>query len=52
MGGRTLQFATVKRRTRGQDLDEYIVAIGGGYFFCPPGVEGRGDYLARGLVAA
>ncbi|HEU0023949.1 MAG TPA: Dyp-type peroxidase, partial [Thermoleophilaceae bacterium] len=31
------QFAAVKRRTRGQDLDEYIVAFGGGYFFCPPG---------------
>jgi deferrochelatase/peroxidase EfeB len=44
------QFATVKRRTRGQDLDEYMVAFGGGYFFCPPGVEGEGDYLARRLV--
>ena len=46
------QFAAVKRRTRGQDLDEYMVAIGGGYFFCPPGVEGAGDYLARRLVEA
>jgi len=46
------QFAAVKRRTLGQDLDEYIVGIGGGYFFCPPGVEGKGDYLARRLVAA
>jgi deferrochelatase/peroxidase EfeB len=37
---------------RGQDLDEYMVAVGGGYFFCPPGVRsGDGDdYLARGLV--
>ena len=41
---------TVKRRTHGQDLDEYMVAFGGGYFFCPPGVEGEGDYLARRLV--
>ena len=27
-----------------------MVAFGGGYFFCPPGVEGEGDYLARRLV--
>ena len=46
------QFATVKRRTRLQDLDEYMVAVGGGYFFCPPGVAGGGDYLARRLVEA
>ena len=45
------QFATTKRRTHGQDLDEYMVAFGGGYFFCPPGVQGEGDYLARRLVS-
>ena len=44
------QFQSTKERLIGQDLDEYIVAIGGGYFFLPPGVEGRGDYLARRLV--
>lgn len=44
------QFQTVKERTHGQDLDEYMVAFGGGYFFCPPGVAGGSDYLARGLV--
>ena len=44
------QFGAVKRRTRLQDLDEYMVAFGGGYFFCPPGVEGEDDYLARRLV--
>ncbi len=44
------QFATVKRRTHGQDLDEYMVAFGGGYFYCPPGVEGEDDYLARRLI--
>ena len=36
------QFQPTKQRTRGQDLDEYMVATGGGYFFCPPGVRGRG----------
>lgn len=44
------QFEATKRNTLGQDLDEYMVGIGGGYFFCPPGVRGAGDYLARGLV--
>lgn len=46
------QFEATKRNTLGQELDEYMVAIGGGYFFCPPGVQGSGDYLARGLVEA
>ena len=45
------QFEATKRNTRGQDLDEYMVAVGGGYFFCPPGARGRGDYLGRELVA-
>lgn len=44
------QFAAVKRRTLGQDLDEYMVAVGGGFFFCPPGVRDDGDYLARRLL--
>jgi deferrochelatase/peroxidase EfeB len=44
------QFQAVKERTHGQDLDEYMVAFGGGYFFCPPGASGRGDYVARRLV--
>ena len=44
------QFEHTKQRTHGQDLDEYMVAFGGGYFFCPPGVNPAGDYLARQLV--
>jgi len=44
------RFEATKRNTLGQELDEYMVGIGGGYFFCPPGVRGAGDYLARGLV--
>jgi len=44
------QFEATKRNTLGQELDEYMVGTGGGYFFCPPGVRGAGDYLARGLV--
>jgi deferrochelatase/peroxidase EfeB len=46
------QFQATKERLINQDLDEYIVAVGGGYFFCPPGVAGDGDYLGRRLVAS
>jgi deferrochelatase/peroxidase EfeB len=46
------QFEATKRNMIGQDLDEYAVAIGGGYFYCPPGIRGKGDYLARELVQA
>ena len=50
------QFQSTKERMNGQDLDEYIVAVGGGYFFLPPGVvpegpRGKGDYLGRRLVS-
>ena len=44
------QFEATKRNMIGQDLDEYAVAIGGGYFYVPPGVKGGDDYLARRLV--
>lgn len=44
------QFEATKRGTRGQDLDEYMVAVGGGYFFCPPGARGKGDHIGRELV--
>ena len=44
------QFEATKRRTHGQDLDEYMVAVGGGYFYCPPGVRGKDDYLGREIV--
>jgi deferrochelatase/peroxidase EfeB len=44
------QFEATKRGTRGQDLDEYMVAVGGGYFYCPPGVGGAPDYLGKELV--
>jgi len=46
------QFEASKRRMLGQDFDEYAVAFGGGYFFIPPGVRGKGDYLGKALVTA
>ncbi len=44
------QFQATKEGMRGQDLDEYAVAVGGGYFFCPPGADREGDYIGRRLV--
>jgi deferrochelatase/peroxidase EfeB len=56
------QFEYVKRNymtnrsfpkpgTGAQDLDEYIFAIGGGYFFIPPGVKATGRFLADALLS-
>jgi hypothetical protein len=51
------QFQAVKERTVGQDLDEYMVAVGGGYFLLParcepggrlPGQRARGGSAVGG----
>jgi deferrochelatase/peroxidase EfeB len=55
------QFEFVKRNymtnpnypqsnTGKQDLDEYLFAVGGGYFFVPPGVKGAERFLADALL--
>jgi deferrochelatase/peroxidase EfeB len=35
-------FEAVQRRLEGQALDQYLLTVGGGYYFAPPPIrEGR-----------
>jgi len=43
-------FKAVQARLDGEGLEEYIRPVGGGFFFCPPGVTSEGGYLGDGLV--
>lgn len=43
-------FLTVQRRLKGEPLEEYILPVGGGFFFVLPGVTGPDRFLGDRLV--
>ena len=49
---RSLQkgFLTVQNRLKGEPLEEYILPVGGGFFFMLPGVTGPDRFLGDALV--
>jgi deferrochelatase/peroxidase EfeB len=43
-------FLTVQERLKGEPLEEYIMPVGGGFFFVLPGVTGADRFLGDQLV--
>ena len=46
------QFLDTQERLAGEPLEEYILPVGGGFFFALPGVRDGDGYLGEGLFAA
>lgn len=44
-------FLTVQRRLKGEPLEEYILPVGGGFFFILPGVTGADRFLGDQLFS-
>jgi deferrochelatase/peroxidase EfeB len=45
-------FLTGQSRLNGEQLEEYIKQVGGGYFFVLPGVQSKDNFFAEGLLRA
>jgi deferrochelatase/peroxidase EfeB len=45
-------FAAVQARLNGEQLEEYVKPVGGGYFFALPGVPRPEAWLGQGLLEA
>ena len=45
-------FLTIQRRLNGEQLEEYIKPVGGGYFFVLPGAPDANAFLGQRLLAA
>jgi deferrochelatase/peroxidase EfeB len=45
-------FVAVQNRLNGEQLEEYIKPVGGGFFFALPGVPAKGSYLGQSLMEA
>ena len=43
-------FLAVQNRLTGEPLEEYIMPVGGGFFFALPGVQGPDEFLGESLV--
>lgn len=43
-------FLAIQKRLNGEQLEEYIKPVGGGYFFALPGVKSNTSYLAEQLL--
>jgi len=44
-------FLTVQQRLKGEPLEEYILPVGGGFFYVLPGVASKRGYLGESLLS-
>ena len=45
-------FLAVQQRLNGEPLEEYILPVGGGFFYALPGARNPGEYLGEPLLAS